>query len=279
MNYLNAVKDFQLETVQHLQKLIEIKRNELREKKKFVNPILREDIFDLLGECCTTVLYYPLHDDENDGFHISEPVGGQLCHFVYINTAKPLAKQVFAAAHELGHIWTSDEDFDIEDSDNDALMNRFAAELLMPEDIFASMANEKLNELQIQDQPGKISEDNLFRVVAALMDEFYVPFQSVIRRLEELNFFDKRTCRYIVEEIYEKGVGTQLLDDCVCEGGYSARPATPDERKYMTGFSDMLNQMEERGLFAQEKVAKLREILDMRRVQGSTGTISLKDGE
>ncbi len=41
------------------------------------------------------VIYYPIADDE-------------ICGFVYINSYLPLEKQVFAAAHELYHIWCSD---------------------------------------------------------------------------------------------------------------------------------------------------------------------------
>ena len=62
--------------------------------------------------------------------------------FVYINTAQTIEKQVFTAAHELGHIWGIDELISSSSTTmssfdgKEKITNRFAAELLMPEQIF-----------------------------------------------------------------------------------------------------------------------------------------------
>ena len=104
-----------------------------------------EDIFDILKEF-SYVVFYPL-DDENDGFHLKKPVAGEMKDFVYINTSKSLAKQVFTAAHEFGHIINVDDAVvNILQSKNSALelhldikeqiINRFASEILMPRDAF-----------------------------------------------------------------------------------------------------------------------------------------------
>lgn len=56
-----------------------------------------------------------------------------------INTNNTIEKQVYIAAHELGHVWKIDEkvlakcDGNI---DSEAIINRFAAELLMPAELF-----------------------------------------------------------------------------------------------------------------------------------------------
>ena len=68
------------------------------------NTAIRDDIFSILEDKCT-VMYYPLQNEKNRGFHIKRIVKNQLEDFVYINTAKPIVEQIFTAAHELGHIF------------------------------------------------------------------------------------------------------------------------------------------------------------------------------
>ena len=100
----------------------------------FPNFLLREDVLDLLDKYCT-VVYYPLLGEENNGFRLKEvPLAdGTLRDFVFINTAQAMEKQLFTAAHELGHIWNVDEfvigDLAIQDSYDlrEHIINRFAA--------------------------------------------------------------------------------------------------------------------------------------------------------
>ena len=68
------------------------------------NMIIKDDIFGILEKHCT-VVYYPIENEINCGFHTKRFVKDRLGDFVYINTAKTVAEQVFAAAHELGHVW------------------------------------------------------------------------------------------------------------------------------------------------------------------------------
>ena len=68
------------------------------------NMVIRDDIFGILEKHCT-VVYYPIENEINCGFHTKRFVKDRLGDFVYINTAKPVAEQVFAAVHELGHVW------------------------------------------------------------------------------------------------------------------------------------------------------------------------------
>ena len=65
--------------------------------------LLRDEIFSVLEQYCT-VLYYPQENEENDGCHIKRLVNDKIVNFVFINTHKSIEKQVFTAAHELGHI-------------------------------------------------------------------------------------------------------------------------------------------------------------------------------
>lgn len=278
MSYFDKVQDFPQETVLAIQDFIKQKRQTPALEEEFVNRILREDIFDLLSRECT-VIYFPLENEENDGFHVQMPVNGEKQHFVYINTAKPLQKQIYAAAHELGHIWTDNGRnigvIPVSPEEDDALMNRFAAELLMPEDVFGPLAAKKLDELK--NEPGKISEENFFRVVAYLMDEYFVPFQAVVRRLGEVRILDRETCKDIEENRYKKSAdGKKMLEDCINEGGYSKLLSKPNMKKSMTGFTELLNQAEEHGVFRPEKVEYLRKELNLPRVDDSGNTIEIR---
>ena len=277
MGYYDDVQKLPEQSVLNIQKFIDEKRKLLKKSEEFVNPILREDIFDLLSKECT-VVYYPLKAEENDGFHVQMPVNGIKQHFVYINTAKPQEKQIYAAAHELGHIWT-DNGRKIGEApqcpeEDDLLMNRFAAELLMPAELFGSLATKKLAELS--DSPGQISEDNFFRVAAFLMDEYFVPFYAVVRRLGELKIMTWDTCSDIENRLYKENPdGEKMLRDCINEGGYSKLLAKPSEKRSMTGFTELLNRAEEIGLFRPQKVTYLRKELNLPKVGDSQKMLPL----
>ena len=88
-----------------IQQLIKQKFQEENLQSIFPNRLLREDVLDLLDRYCT-VVYYPLENEENNGFRVKDiPFANGSCHdFVFINTAQTLEKHVFTAAHELGHI-------------------------------------------------------------------------------------------------------------------------------------------------------------------------------
>lgn len=109
-----------------------------RNKKGIVNEVIREDVFDILGAECT-VLYYALEDNKVEGCHVIKPVNGKMEQFVFINTTKAVQEQTWTAAHELGHVWKIDsrvkEKLNQFDLNSEDLVNRFAAELLLPEDI------------------------------------------------------------------------------------------------------------------------------------------------
>ena len=109
--------------------------------------------------------------------------------FVFINTANTTEKQVFAAAHELGHVLKVDEkiikEFDLNSSTeiSEKIINRFAAELLMPEKIFVDKADNILKTLNVKD---KISIGNMVYLIVCLMNEFLVEFEAIVRRFNEL---------------------------------------------------------------------------------------------
>ena len=111
-------KDLSKQEVQNIQALA---REKLVAYCK-LNDVIGTQIFSIL-EKESKVLYYPLEEQQVWGF--SERIKGKA--FVCINTSLPYDKQVFAAAHELYHLWfgTSGEIMISEDSQEPDLLRNF----------------------------------------------------------------------------------------------------------------------------------------------------------
>lgn len=169
---------------------------DIKEKCIIKNTAIRDSIFDILENECT-VIYYPLENEKNRGFHIKKIVKNELKDFVYINTAKPIAEQIFAAAHEFGHIWeVADKVWKIlgyegkpTEKEEEDITDWFAAELLMPTDEFRNAFFAHMDELGIK--AGKVKLDEIVRVMVLQMKDFMVPYESVRRRLEETDIMQK----------------------------------------------------------------------------------------
>lgn len=178
---------------------------EIKEKCIIQNTAIRDSIFSILENACT-VIYYPLENEKNRGFHIKKIVNNELEDFVYINTAKPIAEQIFAAAHEFGHIWevaekvwnalgyegkpTEEEEEDITDW--------FAVELLMPTEAFRDVFFVHMKELGIK--AGMVKLDDLVRLIVLQMNDFMVPYESVRRRLVETNIMQQKAADYLLSK-------------------------------------------------------------------------------
>lgn len=162
------------------------------------NTAIRDDIFGILESQCT-VVYYPIKDQKNRGFHIKKIVHDKLEDFVYINTDKPMAEQIFAAAHELGHIfqvsqrvWTVLKKTEkLTEQEEEEITNLFAAELLMPYEVFRKNFFAHMNELEIT--PGKVRLDEAIRLIVCQMSDFLVPYEAVRKRLVETKIMDEKS--------------------------------------------------------------------------------------
>ena len=136
------------EMVSAIKAFIQKKKKDDKLLDRFPNTILRDDVLKILEQYCT-VVFYPFENEKNNGFHITgiPDRKGTEQHFVFINTAQSEEKQVFTAAHELGHVWEVDKKVEEETGAKlspqmrECVINRFAAELLMPEDHFIKIAN------------------------------------------------------------------------------------------------------------------------------------------
>ena len=155
------------------------------------NDIIGDQVFKLLEQNCR-VLYYPLEEDDVWGF--TERIKDML--FVCINTSIPYEKQIFAAAHELYHIWFDAKDArevilssNLEETESDNIdinelkANRFAAEFL---------AETKLLEQEIA-RFGIATGNISIKEVLRLCDIFTIPYKTMARRLHEIGVVDIST--------------------------------------------------------------------------------------
>ena len=175
---------------------------EIKNECVIKNDAIKDDIFGILERYCT-VVYFPLENEGNRGFHIKRLVNDTIEDFVYINTDKPIGEQIFAAAHEFGHIFgVADKVWnelgytdDPTESEEEEITNGFAAELLMPEDQFKSAFYAHAKEIKAQ--PGVIMLGELVCVMFLLMTDFMVPYVAVRKRLLETNIISEKDSKYL----------------------------------------------------------------------------------
>lgn len=239
MNSFNSEK-LDSDIVKKINEFIKSKDNDI--KKICVNELLRDDVFPLLDKHCT-VIYYPTNDKENNGFHVKY---NQVCkpiHFVYINTKQHQEKQIFTAAHELGHVWNVDEKV-LSAPSNDSelkerIINRFASELLMPKGHFINYIKKELklhsNGNQTSDKVS-INGEIMIGIITSTMNYFFTSYKSVVYRFYELDILDQNFCEILFEENC-----IELSLKIAKENGYS-RLYYADNRKWIDGLKESLDK-------------------------------------
>ena len=162
-----------------IQKAKTLARDKLVEYHK-LNDVIGAQVFSIL-EKVSKVLYYPLDDQQIWGF--SETIGGK--SFVCINTSIRYEKQVFAAAHELYHLWfgnsgeimiSKDEIEPDAEEQVEQLANRFAAEFLVDEQLL----RQEMCLFEIDTCDISVKE------VVRLANHFVVPYHTMVKRLHEI---------------------------------------------------------------------------------------------
>lgn len=253
------------ELVSDIQTFIKEKREE--QKQEFPNVLLREETLKLLEQYCT-IIYYPLEAEDNNGFHVDRiPTrAGELRHFVFINTAQTLEKQVFTAAHELGHIWGIDslaETCGQPDTEalREAMINRFAAELLMPEPYFTEKFVQECKEKITPG--GTIRGGDMLRVIVTMMNHFFAPWKAVVLRFHELHILSPKDTEVLLGQgRLSLATIESALDSIKRELGYS-RLIRPTMRKWIEGLPELLEQAEQRQAVSQAKIAALRQKFEL----------------
>ena len=178
-----SLNDFEIEEV----------KNQAREKLGICRKsgdVIGTQIFSILS-IYARVIYYPLGESAPWGFtrisgcrddaSLERP-------FVAINTSISVDCQVFAAAHELYHIWYEQKP-DVLPSDllneddkesNEKRANRFAAEFLMDE----VLLSQEINTYKIK--------TFCIKEVLQLAQLFVVPYRAMAKRLNEIALIDER---------------------------------------------------------------------------------------
>ena len=237
-------------------------------KTKFPNSLLRSDVLDLLDMYCT-VIYYPLENESNNGFHVTGILDkkGNEKHFVYINTNQTIDKQIFTAAHELGHIWEVDSyvieklNGKIGQFDNEDIINRFAAELLMPQDQFLAVFECEYQKHKSDD--GKTLLADVLNIVATIMNQFLVPQKAVICRLFELGRINKKALELLLGEAFisEKDI-TEYIMSILKENGHD-KFLNPIPKKHIDGLARLLEIAEKNESLSPVKIEKMRRAFDL----------------
>ncbi len=224
-------------------------RQKLIEYSK-LNDVIGGQIFNIL-ERDNKVLYFPIEDEEVWGF--SEKIKGK--SFVWINSAIPYDKQVFAAAHELYHLWFDNEGEiilksnaeetgdSVKISKNELRANRFAAEFLINEELL-------LQEIRTYYvDKNKIGVKDIF----ILSNLFVVPYKTMVKRLYEIKLFGQQRYNELMElsngevEIWKKRLGLSVpnrdnkiglsnLIDLAMEL-YEAKKITKEKLEYLLDFA------------------------------------------
>lgn len=181
------------------------------------NNIIQDDIFNVLENYVARhdmpfdLLRYPVEDMDLCACTFIRK--GRM--FVMINSALPLSKQIFAAAHELYHIYCYFEEDDSEllrsgsilassiiDEEakeiEDMEANAFAAMLLVPK--------EQLDEQTVVYNLSY--KDISVQTILKIMEIFAIPYKATVLRLLEEDKIDMKAARYLLqiseEEIYKQ---------------------------------------------------------------------------
>ena len=217
--------------VVEIKNFLKQKKSEYKISESFVNPILRDDIFVLL-EDHSIVVYYPLHDEDNYGFHVTRTLCNKKVEFVYINTKHGLSNQIFTAGHELGHIWELDKhlvdalrvNLSVDDLE-ERVMNRFAAELLAPQEVFINYLVKYANDIpritQTADNSYSLEPSALMQLVVELMNQFMLPYKTIVLRLLELGVLQEELVDALLDVELRDGVLNAIVNEVIMASGYS----------------------------------------------------------
>ena len=252
---------------------------ELKRDYVLQNTIIRNDIFNILEKHCT-VVYYPLPEEKNCGFHTKRFVTDHLEDFVYINTAKKLPEQVFTAAHELGHVWgvvdkikekTSDCG-EVSKKEEEQIINRFAAELLMPALQFRKTFYFHLKELC--SDFSDFSLETLIKIIVMQMNDYMVPYEAVRRRLVETDILTERNG--ILLEQNEKSILT-LVD--IFSKDLNTMLDNVTGKKTIPGLRDLLENIEKNELLDIYTIRKIKNDFDISDVTVSEDVLNIRIGD
>lgn len=218
-----------------------------------INDIIGTQIFGIL-KLYARVIFYPLGENAPWGFTRikGKDSTSSSSPFVAINTSIPKDCQVFAAAHELYHIWYDPtlnmipsnvlKNGDV--SYNERKANRFAAEFLIEEKLLKQ-------ELFVRG----INVDKVgIKDVLCLSDLFTVPYVAMVKRLNEIHFLsdDMKEELLAIEDKHLKKFRKR----------YSFSEPEADGRVVMDNLTDLSAEAYEKGYITFERLEYLLSLCD-----------------
>ncbi len=239
------------------------------------NVIIRDDIFGILEKHCT-VIYYPIEKEINCGFHTQRFVKDKLEDFVYINTAKTMAEQVFVAAHELGHVWgvaaqvweLAGEQGKLESRIEERIINRFAAELLMPAKEFRKTFLVNMEKSGLNSNKLRLVE--LIRVMVLQMNDYMVPYESVRRRLIETKIITQKIGEILLEN--EKAI-LPLVNAFSKDQNTMLDRVTA--KKTIPGLRNLLETVEKNGGLSVYTINRIKRDFDIDDINGTDDIVEI----
>lgn len=222
---------------------------QLRKIKTIIpNRVLQDDIFSVLKPIADArVFYAPFGSDTNVyAFHLNREISGVSTNLIFINTSKSLSDQVFAVAHELGHCLKVEKKIRKKEPEIDyieGVMNRFASELLMPEDEFRKTFE---NLLDLSKETFSVSD--FFVPVVSLMAKFCVPMKAVILRIAEIKLISYKGAKYLIEYFQ---TNNKALESYIIAAGYKEKLIDATNRKQ---YSDLAQLVKD--LLDEEKISR-----------------------
>ena len=134
--------------------------------------------------------------------------------FIGLNTSSFYDEQIFAIAHEIYHYKTQTgkaytPDMECEDKVIEKMADRFAAELLLPDEALKAVVIKTIGKADMKG----VSEAKILRLVARIQCEWWLPFQAIANRLLEEGFIDESQYNklYKIDCRNEEGMYRRLL--------------------------------------------------------------------
>ncbi len=135
-------------------------------------------------------------------YHLSR-TGGEVHHFIGLNTADYYDRQLFALAHELYHYFypsTHSSEYRVSMTDefihkDDVEANYFASEFLLPSTRLVSLSKEWIDgDFSAEEIP------TILRIIARIHLVWWLPYKSIVRKLHENNLIDENLFNRLYEE-------------------------------------------------------------------------------
>ena len=171
-------------------------------------------------------------------------------------------KQVFAAAHELGHFLKVDQyvkENGNPDLNEEDIVNRFAAELLMPIDYFRNCFRTSIKKRE--DVNLSISMHDMLVCIVEQMNLFSVPYNAVVIRLVETSIISRKDGIMLVDGNEDISINKihAIVDKIISNGEYG-NLMTSSRKKEIKNLEELLNKAEMTGNVSKAKLERLRDM-------------------